>query len=297
MLVNTHQKYFIIFLSTLIIMAGAVSCGGVPGIAAPTPTVTPAPTPTERPMAAHVNGVGILISEYQTEMQRYQAAVGQLGETYDEALASQEVMDELVDQTLLAQAAGEQGHTVDDAAVQAELDSLTQNIGGSEALQSWLAQNFYTDESFRIALKRNMAASWMKDQIAAGVPTRMEQVHARQILVDSQDEAESVLRQLQVGSPFEDLAYTYDELTGGELGWFPRGYLLQPDVENAAFSLEVGSFSGIISTSYGYHIIEVIEKEADHLLSPDALLFMQHEALNSWLEEKRAQGTIELSLP
>jgi peptidyl-prolyl cis-trans isomerase C len=93
------------------------------------------------------------------------------------------------------------------------------------------------------------------------------------------------------------LAFTYDELTGGELGWFPRGYLLQPDVEAAAFSLEAGNYSGVIGTSYGYHIIEVVEKEADHLLSPDALHFVQHETFNAWLEERRAQSTIELSLP
>ena len=293
---KTYQKYCIISLTALIILAAAVSCGGEQIIEA-TPEATLEPTPTELPMAAHVNGEGILLSEYQAELQRYQSAVEQLGQTYDEALASQEVMDELVDQTLLAQAASEQGYAVDDAAVQAELGRLTQDIGGSEALQAWFAQNYYSDESFRVALKRNMAASWMKDWIAADVPTRAEQVHARQILVDSQSEAETVLRQLQVGTSFEDLAYDYDELTGGELGWFPRGYLLQPDVEDAAFSLEAGSYSGIISTSYGYHIIEVLEKETDHLLSSDALLFMQHEVFDTWLEQQRVQSTIELSLP
>lgn len=273
-----------------------VSCSGSRTPAA-TPSPTVEPTPTEAPMAAHVNGEGILISEYQAEMQRYQVAVDQLGETYDEALASEEVINELVDQTLLAQGATEQGHTVDDAAVQADLDSLTQDIGGSEALQTWLAQNYYSDESFRVALKRNMAAAWMRDKIAADVPTNAKQVHARQILVDTQSEAEAVLRQLQAGTAFETLVYQYDELTGGELGWFPRGYLLQPDVENAAFSTETGNYSGVISTSYGFHIIEVIEKDAAHQLSPDALLFVQHEAFANWLEQQRAQSSIETSIP
>ncbi len=244
-------------------------------------------------MAAHVNGEGILLSEYQAELQRYQAGIQQAGETYDEAVASQAVLDELVNQTLLAQAAQQQGYSLDDTALQTRLDTLTQEIGGVDKLQAWLAQNFYTDESFRMALKRDMAATWMKEQIIAAVPLNTEQVHARQILVDNQSEAEAVLRQLQAGTAFDTLAYEYDPLTGGELGWFPRGYLLQPDVENAAFSLDAGNFSGIISTSYGFHIVEVLEKEAQHPLSPDALLFMQRQALNQWLEQQRSQSTIE----
>lgn len=278
-----------IFLSLLAL----ASCSTV-GRAKETPTPTQEPTPTEAPMAARVNGEGILQIEYEAELQRYQAAVTQLGQDYDEGAAKQEVIDELIDQTLLAQAAAAQSYSVDDAALQSEMDALTGEIGGAEALQAWYSQNFYTDEGFRNALKRNMAASWMVDKLVSEVPATAEQVHARQILVDSQEEAEAVLRQLQAGTAFEELAYQYDTLTGGELGWFPRGYLLQTAVEDAAFGMEAGGYSGVISTSYGYHLIEVIEKDAAHQLSPDALLFMQRAAVDAWLENQRAQSAIEV---
>jgi peptidyl-prolyl cis-trans isomerase C len=248
-------------------------------------------------MAAPVNGAGILLAAYQAELQRYQAALQAEGAAFDQAAASKEVIDELVNQTLLAQAAASQNYTVDDAALQARIDELAGEAGGAEALNAWLAQNFYTDASFRLALKREMAAVWMRNQIIASVPSTAEQVHARQILLDSQSEAESDLRQLQAGTPFDTLAYQYDTLTGGELGWFPRGYLLQPDVESAAFNLEAGAYSGVISTSNGYHIIEVIEKDAQHTLSPDALLFLQRQALENWLETQRSQGNIEITIP
>ena len=290
--VNKKHCFLFILVFFLTLLA-VVSCSS--GRAAnETPTPTLEPTPTEAPMAARVNGEGILQTEYEAELQRYQTAVTQLGEEYDEGTAKQEVMDELVDQTLLAQAAAAQNFSVDDAALQSEMDALIGEIGGAEALQAWYSQNFYTDESFRSALKRNMAASWMVDKITAEVPAAAEQVHARQILVDSQAEAEELLRQLQAGTAFEDLAYEYDSLTGGELGWFPRGYLLQQAVEDAAFSVEAGGYSGVISTSYGYHLIEVIEKDAAHQLSPDALMFIQRAALNTWLENQRTQSAIEV---
>lgn len=295
--VSKQQRNIIHSGITLLIILGLVSCGGG-ALAQQTPEPTLEPTPTELPMAARVNGEGVLLSEYEAEMQRYKAAMDQLGQTYDAAAASQEVVDELVNQTLLAQVAAAQGYSKDDAALQTELDSLIQAAGGTEVFQAWLAANYYNEENFRYTLKRNMAASWMKDKISADVPTSTEQVHARQILVSSQGEAEALQRQLQAGTiTFETLAFQYDELTGGELGWFPRGYLLVKEVEDAAFSMEAGSFSGVISSSYGYHLIEVIEKDPAHVLSPDALLFLQHQTFNTWLEQQRAQSTIEVMIP
>lgn len=291
---KNHRTLFISIILAFVLLSLS-ACGGREPAATPTPTLEP--TPTEEPMAAHVNGAGILLAEYQAELQRYQAALQAEGAAFDQAAASKEVIDELVNQTLLAQAAASQNYTVNDAALQARIDELAGEAGGVEALNAWLAQNFYTDASFRLALKREMAAVWMRNQIIASVPSTTEQVHARQILVDSQSKAESVLRQLQAGTPFDTLAYQYDTLTGGELGWFPRGYLLQPDVESAAFSLEAGAYSGVISTSNGYHIIEVIEKDAQHALSPDALLFLQRQALENWLETQRSQGNIEITIP
>jgi peptidyl-prolyl cis-trans isomerase C len=290
---QTQKIFFFILLGVLTIAAAA--CGAKEPEATPTPTLEP--TPTELPMAARVNGTGILLSEYQEELQRYQAGMQAAGETTDEAAASRAVLEELENQTLLASAAQQQGYSVDDAALQTRLDELTQEAGGSEQLQSWLNANFYTEDSFKTALKRDMQATWMKQQIIDAAGTTAEQVHARQILLDSQEEADGVLAQLAAGTSFEDLAYDYDPLTGGELGWFPRDYLLQPAVEDAAFSLEAGSYSGVISTSYGYHIVQVIEKDPQHTLSPDALLFVQRRALNSWLEQQRGQASIEVLVP
>ena len=146
-------------------------------------------------------------------------------------------------------------------------------------------------------LALDMAAVWMRNKILAEVPTTADQVHARQILVTDENEAFAVERRLQVGTSFETLAYEYDPLTGGDLGWFPAGYLLQPDVEKAAFSLQAGQFSGIIPTSYGFHIVFVMERDGQHPLSPEALLVVQRLALEKWLADERAKSTIEILVP
>jgi len=255
------------------------------------------PTPTEASLAARVNDEGILLTEYEAEMKRYQAGIEQLGEQFDPELARQEVIDDLVAQTLFAQAAAAQNYYVDEVDLQAEIDQYAETTGGQDVLQAWISENFYDPDSFRAAVSRDMAVIWMRNYLIAQVPQTAEQVHARQILVNSENEAIGIQRQLEVGTSFKSLAFLYDPLTGGELGWFPHGYLLQPEVENAAFSMQPGQYSGIIPTSFGFHIVEVIEVDPKHSLSQDALLFVQRQALENWLDEQINQSTIKILIP
>ena len=148
-----------------------------------------------------------------------------------------------------------------------------------------------------MAVSREMAMVWMRNLLIEQVPQTAEQIHARQILVNTENQAIGIQRQLEAGTSFKSIAFDYDPETGGELGWFPRGYLLQPDIENAAFALQPEQFSAIIPTSYGFHIIEVIEVDPRHPLSQDALLFIQRKSLESWLDAQRIQSTIDLLVP
>jgi len=196
---------------------------------------------------------------------------------------------------LLAQAARADGFEITEADLESRIDALAAEAGGADALEAWQSEHGYTDESFRSALKRAAEAAWMRDKIIAEVPGTAEQVHARQILLYNEEAAQKVASQLDAGADFEDLAVLYDPDTGGELGWFPRGYLLEPELEEAAFSLEPGQHSGVIATEVGYHILLVVERDAQHPLSPDAYLVMQENALNDWLAQKRAESEIVLA--
>ena len=288
------KKSSIIILSILLISA----CGPKEDIGgSPTLTSAATPTATEAPMAARVDGTGILLSDYQAEMKRYQAALAELAIEEDAADSSKAVLDELVNQALLVNAAAAQNYTVDDAMLEEKISKLADESGGIEALQTWMAENAYDEQSFRETLRKWMAATWMQQQIISAVPVAAEQVRARQILVKSENEANAVLRQLQAGTTFETLAFQYDPLTGGELGWFPRTYLLQPAVEEAAFTLQPGGFSGIIQTSYGYHIVQVIERDSQHPLSSDALIHLKKQAMVDWLGEQRSQAAVEILVP
>jgi peptidyl-prolyl cis-trans isomerase C len=260
-----------------------------------TPAVQP-PTPTtvdpNIPLAALVNGEGILLSEYEAEMQRYADAVAALGKPVDENQQKDAVLSELIDQVLLAHAAFEAGFSLDDASLEARITAL----GDAQALAAWMGEHGYDEASFRAALRRQAAASWQRDAIVAGVPASVEQVQARQILVFDQALAERLHKRLQDGADFATLARQIDP-TGGELGWFPPGYLTQPEIEAAAFTLQPGQHSQVIATSFGYHIVQTIDRQSDRPVSAGVRRFLQHQALLSWLEQRRSGSDIEILLP
>jgi peptidyl-prolyl cis-trans isomerase C len=243
-------------------------------------------------MALTVNGEGITLVEFHAEVQRYLSSEEALGKTVPAEEASHAVKEDLTAQLLLAQAARTNGFTLDEAALQARLDALAAQVGGAETLSAWQAAHGYTEQAFRSALKRSAEAAWMRDKILAEVPSTAEQVHVQQILLYNQDTAQSFFMQLNGGADFDELALRADPLTRGDLGWVPRGYLLEPQIEEAAFRLAVGEHSEVISTEVGFHIVRILARDPQRPLSPDAYLSLQELALKNWIAEQRQQASI-----
>ncbi len=103
-----------------------------------------------------------------------------------------------------------------------------------------------------------------------------ERVHVRHILLKTDEKqpsqvgpieakAQDLLKQLKAGANFADLARKYSEdpgsgAKGGDLDWIVRGQTVKA-FENAAFSLKPNEISGVIKTEYGFHIVQVLEKQ------------------------------------
>jgi peptidyl-prolyl cis-trans isomerase C len=295
-----HPRHILLFQLTVIFALGLTSCASLFGPrAALTPTgpaATPLPpTATAEPAAATVNGEVISVAEFQAELARYKASERARGATVTDQDASKIVLEDLIAQVLLAQGAKAAGFTLTESALQSRIDALTTQLGGADKLSAWESAHGYTDASFRSALALSVEAAWMRDKIANAVPKTADQVHVQQILLYNANDAQSVLNQLKSGADFSTLAAQYDPSANGDLGWFPKGYLLDPKVEAAAFSLQVGQFSDVIQTDAGYIIIKVLERDAQHPLSPDAYLVLQDNALKAWVSQQRSQATVVLA--
>lgn len=272
-----------------------VACSQPTQVPQPTPQPTrtltlSTPTATSVPLVAQVNGEGITLAEFEAELDRYQMAFG----TELATEAKEIVINDLIDRILLAQAAKEAGYTVDEKMVEQRLQELVSQIGGKVVLDSWMAKYGYTIESLRFALGRELAATWMRNQILTQTPRKAEQVHARQILLYSAERAQAVYSELQSGKDFDKLAEQFDPITYGDLGWLVRGMVLDPQLEEIIFSLQPGQYSEVVRTAAGYHIVQVIERDPQRSLTAEAYRIYQKQTLQTWLAQRRASSQIEL---
>jgi parvulin-like peptidyl-prolyl isomerase len=259
------------------------------------PTATPAPTATPEPLAATVNGQDILLASYERELARCQAGLAVSGQ--DPSTCPQAVLENLVEQALVEQAAGAAGLIVTDMEVDAAIVEITTELGGPGALEVWLQANGYAPVEFRQALQADLLRARLAEQVAV-VSETAEQVHARAILVPAEDTAQFVLGQVQAGADFAALALQYSRdlssrAAGGDLGWFPRGLLAVPEVEEAAFALQPGETSGVIASALGYHIVQVVEREPARALSPAASQALRAAAYAEWLEARLAEADVQ----
>ncbi len=86
----------------------------------------------------------------------------------------------------------------------------------------------------------------------------MSSISCKHILVDQEFEAKDLLKKLDEGTTFEQLAKDFSNCPsgqeGGSLGSFGKGMMVKP-FEDAAFALSVGETSGPVKTQFGYHLI------------------------------------------
>jgi peptidyl-prolyl cis-trans isomerase D len=137
------------------------------------------------------------------------------------------------------------------------------------------------------------------------VPNRVHVEHILLMTVSKTDAevdeikktAEDVLKQVQKGTKFEDLAKKYSEDPGtkdkgGDLGWIIQGQTV-PEFEKTAFSLAPGQTSDLVRTQYGFHIIKVLEKETAHTKPFEEVKESLRAPLMLSEADKRASGTAD----
>lgn len=120
-----------------------------------------------------------------------------------------------------------------------------------------------------------------------------EQVHASHILVGTKELADRVYADA-IADPesFDFLAsqFSIDEATapnGGDLGWFPRGAMVDP-FEEAAFSMRPGDISEPVQSEFGWHIIRVIENDPDRALTDEQITQSVQSMTDEWLTGQKA---------
>lgn len=152
------------------------------------------------------------------------------------------------------------------------------------------SQYKFSIDQLRAIYETDLLRAKLQAEITKDMVPVEEQVWARHILVETEEEAQSVLDKLNGGEDWCALAaeYSLDETNKdncGDLGWFNRNTMVESFTE-AAFSLEVGQINEPVQTDYGYHIIQDIGKREAQI---DPAQFEQDkaDAFSTWLTDQR----------
>lgn len=152
-----------------------------------------------------------------------------------------------------------------------------------------------SEATLRDVYRNNLLRQKLQDAIAAGLPTSEEQVWARHILVETEGEAVAIIQLLRNGSDFSRLAREFSKDTGsaaqgGDLGWFSRGVMVS-EFENAAFTQPIGEIGEPVKSQFGYHIIQVLDRQ-ELPLSSSQLERNRQNAFTEWLNSAKAAAQI-----
>lgn len=179
--------------------------------------------------------------------------------------SGEEVLQKMVMTTVL-----EDKYKVSDKEVDIELKKIKDELGDN--YKDALTQQQLTEKDLKESLRLNLLqAKAVTDgvkvsdkDIKAQYDRMKTEVKARHILIKDKETAEKVKKELDNGGDFAKLAKKYSEddgtkEKGGELGYFSTGKM-DKAFEDAAYKLKKGEVSGLVQSSYGYHIIEVQDK-------------------------------------
>lgn len=278
-LISLRPRYLILFGLVIGFTMLLTSCGGEGTGSAMNPKDT----------VAVVNGTRITAGElYATMVVEY----------------GQEALDQLITDKLIAGAAKEAGVTATDAEIEERLNELAADYGGRDAFQILLLQSGFTEDRIRDDLHTSLlvektltptfdlseealAAHYSDNEADFTLPDR---IHTRHILVETEAEAEGILQRLTDG---EDFATTAAELSvdpsaaenHGDIGWRARGELV-PEYFDAAFAAAPGDRIGPVSSSHGFHVIELIDREESHTPDFDEA---REEVLRSLIDAQMAE--------
>lgn len=167
--------------------------------------------------------------------------------------------------------------------------------------QSTLATFGISDSEFRrFTMEPNVWRTKLSEAIGAEAPTTAEQVHLRHIVLNTVEDAKDVLALLKASPSLsfaeEAKARTADTATkdqGGDMGWTPRD-ALDPAVAAAAFALQPGQISDVITTtSGGFEIIKLEEKASDRPLEEPYLGQAKSDAFDNWLQGRMASADVQ----
>ena len=272
------------FVSRALVALACVALLTVAAPLAPVPYAGVARAADEDPVVARVNGVDIR----QSDLAFAEEEIGGNMPTIPPEQKRDYLVNYLVDVIVLSQAAEKQ-NLADRPDVKRRL-AFDHNRLLMESLLQDAGKSSLSEDAERKVYEE--AVKQVKNE---------EEVHARHILVPTEDEAKAILAQLKGGADFAALAKEKSKdpgaAEGGDLGYFTKEQMV-PEFADVAFKLNKGQLSDPVKTQFGWHVIKVEDKRMRPTptfdqVKPQIENYVAHRAQADLVENLRKSATVE----
>ncbi len=278
---------------------------------------------------ASVNGVAITQAELDREMDMQVDRLTRQGRQLTDQQKAQlekDLLENIIEREILYQQSLKSGIQIKDQTVNDQLATIKKRFPDEQKFNDALKRMNLTEKEVKAQIKRGLAIRELIDEqvarkiVISDADTKAyydahpqmfkqpEQVKASHILIKVASDAddakkaaarkkiEEIQQKLKNGGDFAALAKEYSEgpsgTRGGDLGFFRRGQMVKP-FEEAAFALQPGQVSDVVTTRFGYHLIKVTEKKPAKTLAYAEVKDRIGERLKQQKIEKQAGQYID----
>lgn len=200
-----------------------------------------------------------------------------------------QMLDQLINMTLAAQAAEKEG-LQNDAAVKARIDLLRTQILAEAATEKYMKSHPVSETE-------------VKAEYDAQVANMPKEYKARHILVETKEKAEAIIKELAAGGDFAKIATKESKdpgsgKNGGDLGWFSAQTMVKPFADAVATLQKGQTTQTPVQSEFGWHVIQLEDTRSPAAPAFDEVkqqveMLSQRKKLQAYLDELRKTAKIQ----
>ncbi len=280
----------------------------------------------EDEVLATVNGTPITLSEYRNSLEKLKSQLPK-GDSLDpEGIKTlkMSLLNQLIEKKLLITEAGKLGITVSEAEMNEQINRIVGEYPDSDTFNSRMKEENIDIPSWKKEIEYQILLDKLVKAVAGSnitvtpeevkkyyddhldlynSPTR---VRALQIMLETREQAQTILDEIKGGGDFSELAKTYsispDSEKGGDLGFFSEAEM--PPSFSVVFTMKPGDLSEVVESEYGFHLFKIVDRREAKMLSLEEARpeieeklkrLKSEEKYGEWFEQIRKNTKIEVN--
>jgi peptidyl-prolyl cis-trans isomerase C len=275
---------------------------------------------------ATVNGAPITLSEYKASLEKLKSQLPK-GDSMDpEGIKTlkMSLLNQLIEKRLLITEAGKLGIAVSEAEMNEQINRIVGEYPDSDTFNSRMKEENIDIPSWKKEIEYQIMLEKLVKAVAGSnitvtpeevkkyyddhldlynSPTR---VRALQIMLETREQAQTILEEIKGGGDFSELAKTYsispDSEKGGDLGFFSEDEM--PPSFSVVFTMKPGDLSDVVESEYGFHLFKIVDRREAKMLSLEEARpeieeklkrLKSEEKYGEWFEQIRKSTKIEVN--